>query len=182
MAVLTSGQLRSGIVYKDGSEIYLVLKYEHVTQGRGGTTIKVKVRNLRSNATLEKGYNVNDKFEDINVYKSSSQFLYSEGDMLYFMDSNTYNQVEFKMENKYLVGGEKVIITYLEDSPINIELPNTVILKVEYTESSIKGNTVNNPLKQAKLETGLEVMVPMFINIGDSIKINTENNEYVGKA
>jgi len=182
MSTLNSGQLRSGVVFKDGNENLLVLKYEHVTQGRGGTTIKLKVKNILSGAIVEKGYNVNDKFESVDVNKSSAQFLYSEGGTCYFMDSSTFNQFQLDIENKYLSPGEKVIVTYLEDRPIDIEIPNIVTLKVEYTESSSKGNTVNNALKNAKLETGLEMKVPMFVNIGDNIKINTQSEEYVGRA
>ena len=182
MSTLNSGQLRSGVVFKDGNENLLVLKYEHVTQGRGGTTIKLKVKNILSGVIIEKGYNVNDKFESVDVNKSSAQFLYSEGSTCYFMDSATFNQFQFYIDNKYLSPGEKVIVTYLEDNPIDVEIPNIVTLKVEYTESSNKGNTVNNALKNAKLETGLEIKVPMFVNIGDNIKINTQSEEYVGRA
>ena len=182
MSTLNSGQLRYGTVFKDGSENLLVLKYEHVTQGRGGTTIKLKVKNILTGSIVEKGYNINDKFESIDVTKSSAQFLYSDSELCYFMDSSNFNQFEFNMENKYLSPGEKVIVTYLEDKPIDIEIPNIVTLNVEYTESSSKGNTVNNALKIAKLETGLEIKVPMFINIGDNIKINTQNEEYVGRS
>ncbi len=182
MSNLNSSQLRSGTVFKDGKDNLLVLKYEHVTQGRGGTTIKLKVKNILTGSIIEKGYNVNDKFESVDVNKSSAQFLYSDGGVCYFMDSTSFNQFEFNIENKYLSPGEKIIVTYLEDKPIDIEIPNIVSLKVEYTESSSKGNTVNNALKTAKLETGMEIKVPMFINIGDNIKINTQNEEYVGRA
>ena len=181
-ATLNSGQLRTGVVYRDGKDMYLVLKYEHVTQGRGGTTIKLKVKDIISGAILEKGYNINDKFSSIDVKKSSAQFLYSDQDNCHFMDSSSFTQFSLVMENRYLKSGDKVIATYIEDKPIDVEIPNIVSLKVDYTEGTTKGNTVNNALKRAVLETGLEVMIPMFVNIGDIVKINTQSNEYVGRS
>lgn len=176
--------LKTNTVFKMDGQVFIVVKYEHVTQGRGGATIKVKVRNIKTGSIVEKGFNNNDKVEEADISKSSYQYLYSDSDYSYFMNMSDYEQITLNNTDdvKFLKEGEKVVVVTVEGEPAYFELPKTVDLKVEYTEPASKGNTVNNPLKKAKLETGLEVNVPMFINIGDIIKINTESSTYLGKA
>jgi elongation factor P len=182
MATLSSNELRQGTVFKDGYDYFTVLKYDRVVQGRGGMTVKIKVKNLKSGSIVEKGYKGNDKVESVDLSKRSAQFLYSDGVNLHFMDTETFDQVEIEGQNKYFKEGDKAIVSYLEGDPISVDIPNVVSLKVAYTdEGGNSGNTVSNALKEAKMETGITVMVPLFIKTGEVIKINTENNEYKGR-
>ena len=182
MAILSSNQLRQGTVFKDGYDYFIVLKYDRVVQGRGGMTVKIKVKNLKSGSIVEKGYKGNDKVESVDLSKRSAQFLYSDGVTLHFMDTETFDQVEIEGQNKYFKEGDKAIISYLDGDPISVDIPNVVSLKVAYTdEGGNSGNTVSNALKEAKMETGITIMVPLFIKTGEIIKINTENNEYKGR-
>ncbi len=182
MATLSSNQLRQGTVFKDGLDYFLVLKYDRVVQGRGGMTVKIKVKNIKTGSIVEKGYKGNDKVESVELLKRSAQFLYSDTVNLHFMDSETFEQIEIEGQNKYFKEGDKAIISYLEGDPISVDIPNVVSLKVEYTEEGgNSGNTVSSALKEAKMETGITVMVPLFIKTGEIIKINTENDEYKGR-
>lgn len=182
--MLVPTDLKNNTVFKMDDQTFIVLKYEHVTQGRGGATIKVKVKNIKTGAIVEKGFNGNDKVEEANINKASYQYLYADTDFMYFMNLADYDQITLPLSEdaKYLKEGEKVIVVSVDGEPLYIELPKSVDLKITYTEPGVKGNTVNNPNKKATLETGLEVNVPMFINIGDTVKVNTESGEYLGRA
>ena len=182
MATLSSNELRKGIVFADQGETYIVLKYDHVTQGRGGTTVKVKVKNLRSKSITTRSYKGNETVESVSIEHLNAQFIYRTDNIYHFMGLDNFEQFELNMEeNPFLKEGDKVVMILLNGDPIDIDLPNIVELKVDYTEDGIRGNTSGNALKKARLETGFELMVPLFINIGDIVKVNTESYEYVGR-
>jgi elongation factor P len=182
--MLLPTDLKNNTVFKYDDQTFIVLRYEHVTQGRGGATIKVKVKNLKTGAITEKGLNGNEKVEEADISKASYQYLYSDADFAYFMSMSDFEQITLPLTNdiKYLKEGEKVVVVSIDGEALYFELPKTVELKVTYTEPGFKGNTVNNPYKKATLETGLEVSVPMFINIDDLIKVNTDSGDYLSRA
>lgn len=181
--MLSSNELRNGTVFKYEGKTWVVLKYEFVKMGRGSGTVKVRARDLVSNAIVEKGFNLNMKFEEATVEKRSAQYMYSDGTDAYFMDNESYEQYSFALKDvedslKYVIEGGKVVVVYLDGTPISIEIPKSVTLKVVYTEPAVKGDTSNNPMKKARMETGFEMHVPMFIKEGDVLKINTETGSY----
>lgn len=181
--MLSSNELRNGTVFKYEGKTWIVLKYSFTKTGRGSGTVKVKARDLMSNAIVEKGFNLNQKFEEASVEKKSGQYMYNDGDQAYFMDNDTFDQYSFPVESvvdslNYVIEGGKVVVVYLDGNPIGVEIPKSVNLKVVYTEPAVKGDTSNNPMKRAKLETGHEINVPMFVKVGDVIKINTETDSY----
>lgn len=181
--MLSSSELRNGTVFKYDGRAWFVLKYEFVKTGRGSGTVKIKAKDLLSSSIVEKGFTLNQKFEEVAIEKRSAQYLYSDSDNAYFMDNTSFEQLELaldivKDQVKFIIEGGKVVLVYLDDAPIGIEISKSVNLKVEYTEPAVRGDTSNNPSKKAKMETGLEIKVPMFIEIGDIIKINTETSEY----
>ncbi len=182
--MLLPTDLKNNTVFKMDGQTYIVVKYEHVTQGRGGATIKVRVRNIKTGAVVEKGFNGNDKVEEADIAKASYQYLYADGDNAYFMNIADFEQIALPLTEdiKYLKEGEKVIVVSVDGAPAYFELPKTVELTITYTEPGFKGNTVNNPMKRATLETGLEIQVPMFINIGDKIKVNTDTGDYQSRV
>lgn len=187
MAILTSNELRNGTVFMMDGDPWMVLKFDHNKTGRGGAVNKIKAKNLKTGSITEKGFTTSEKFEEAELSKESCQYLYSDDDSSYFMSINTYDQFDLPKditEEKlvYLKEGDKVILVFLDGKPISMEVPSSVVLIVEYTESAVKGNTSGNAMKKAKLETGLEISVPMFVNIGDKLKINTETNTYTERV
>lgn len=187
MASLSNTDLKNGVVFKDGGEVFTVIRYEHNFRGRGGSVVKVKVRNIKTGGVQEKSFRQNEKVEAVDTFKRTVQYLYSDGTNGYFMDQDTFEQMEMPLgmiedQLKYLKEGEKVVALFLEEKPLSIEIPMKVTLKIEYTEPAVKGNTANNAMKKAKLENGLEVEVPLFLNIGDVIKVNTETGTYISRA
>jgi len=184
--MLYASDLKTGVVYQDNNTPFKVEKYEHSKTARGGATIRVRVRNLLDDSLSEKSYSAADSFKEADVYRKTVQFLYS-GNFYVFMDPVTYEQIEVSEDivgdNKYfLQENENYTLMYFEEFPISVEVPNSLIFEVDYTEPGFKGNTVTNTLKDATLKNGLTVKVPTFIKIGDKIKIDTRSNEYMSRA
>ena len=182
--------LRNGTIFEEnslGKEPFIVVRYEHIKMARGGAVVKVKIKGLKSGVVKEVSFKSNDKVKEADVLKKNMQYLYSDNTASFFMDNNTFEQVSVSLkliENdklKFLKGGEDLMITLYNDTPIDIEFPKSTHLKVTYTEPGFKGDTATTVLKPATLETGAEVMVPLFIKIGDIIKIKIESKEYAGK-
>ena len=187
MSVYSNTDLRNGVVFKDGGEVYSVIKYEHNFRGRGSGVVKVRVRNLRTGNVLEKAYRQNQSVESVDTHKSNVQYLFQDGTNVTFMDAQTYEQFVMPLEAlgdslRYLKEGEKVVALYIESDPVSIEIPKTVELAIAQTEPGVKGDSANNPTKRATLENGLEVDVPLFAKVGDVIKINTETGGYLGRV
>lgn len=181
--MLLSTDLRNGVVFKYEGKTWVVIRYEFVKMGRGSGTVKIKARDLISGSIVERGFSQNTKFEEASVEKRSAQYLYNDGDFAYFMDNTSFEQYQLDWEGvkeslQYIVESGKVILVYLEDKPIAVEIPKSVTLKVVYTEPAVKGDSSNNPMKKAKLESGVELSVPLFVNIGDIVKVNTEDGSY----
>jgi elongation factor P len=181
--MLTSTDLRNGVVFNYEGKTWIVLKYEFVKTGRGSGTVKIKARDLISNSIVERGFSQNTKFEESSVEKRSGQYLYSDETEAYFMDNQSFEQYAMPLEMvkdslRFIVETGKVVIVYLDDKPIGIEIPKSVTLKVVYTEPAVRGDSSGNPTKIAKLETGAEINVPLFINNDDVIKVNTVDGEY----
>lgn len=187
MAILTSNELRNGIVFIMDGEPWMVVKFEHIKMGRGSATNKVKAKNLKTGSIIEKGFSTNSKFEEADVTKKTAQYLYSDSDKAHFMNPDSFEQYEldaklYANDLLFLKEGDKLIIVFLIDDPISIELPKNVELKVVYTEQAVRGNTSGNVLKNAELETGLNIMVPSFVKNDDIIRINTEKKEYTERV
>ncbi len=181
--MLLSTDLRNGVVFKYEGKSWVVIRYEFVKMGRGSGTVKVKARDLIGNSIVERGFSQNTKFEEASVEKRSGQYLYSDDDFAYFMDNSSFEQVQVSKEIvedsiKYVLEGGKVVVVYLDDIPISIEIAKSVILRVTYAEDAVKGDSSNNPTKMAELESGIKIQVPLFINTGDLVKVNTESGTY----
>ena len=187
MTTLDSTELRRGTVFKYNGRFYLVLNYKHVKKGRGLAIIRVKVRDIESNATLEKTFTSNEKVESADLIHTKAQYLYSDSDGVYFMDNRDYSQfqlnnVDLKWERNFLIEGSKVDVIWLEDKVVGIQLQKKVKLKVKYTEPAVMGDTAASATKKAELETGYTLQVPLFIENNDLLIINTESGDYVSKG
>jgi len=179
--------LKNGTVFKDGGDPFVVMKYQHIKVSRGSAQVKVKAKNLITGQVLEKSWQSTANVEDAYVETKNAQYLYKDTNGYVFMDPENFSQFTIDSEvigeiSDFLKEGEKVLVKYFEDGPISVELPITMVFKVKYTEPGFKGNTVSNVYKDAELDNGTKVKVPTFIKIGDKIKIDTRNGEYVSKA
>ena len=178
--------IKNGMTVIVEGNLYQIVDFLHVKPGKGAAFMKTKLKNLRTGGTIEKTFNTNIKIEKANISKKTMQYLYNTSDMYYFMDMNTYEQVELsekqiENEKKYLKENLEVELVYFESELIGLNLPEKVEYKVIYTTDAVKGNTSTNALKDATLENGLEVKVPLFICEGDVVVISTKDGKYVSR-
>ncbi|MBN2858551.1 MAG: elongation factor P [Candidatus Delongbacteria bacterium] len=181
-----ASDFRAGNIFKVAGELLLVTKAEYNKGARSASTMKLKTKNLNTGSVSETVFRATDKLEDIRLDRRKMQFSYRNGDAFVFMDEETYEQLELTEEYLgdnalYLKEEEVIDILLYNEKPVTIELPQQVELKIEYTEPAVQGNTGGKVLKEAKMETGLITQVPLFCHIGDVVKIDTRNGEYVGR-
>ncbi|MCX6763534.1 MAG: elongation factor P [Candidatus Moranbacteria bacterium] len=185
--MLTLNEIKSGKnIILDGVP-YAVLYHEHSKTGRAGSVLRTRLKNLTTGAVLEKTFQGADKIEEADIAKSKAQFLYKEGKNYAFMDNESYEQFNLPaevLENavNYLIEGTEITVLNFNGNPINIEIPVKVKLKVTEAPPGVRGNTVSTGGKLATLETGLKISVPLFVNEGDEVIVNTEKGEYVSRA
>lgn len=180
-------QLRKGATFLADNNIYKVLNYQHTKPGRGNATIRVKVRNMRTGATTEMTFNSGTSVQDIRVENHDVQYLYSDGEFLTFMDMDTYEQPQvpkdvFGDDYLYLKENLGLKLSSYEGEIIDYELPNSADYKVVDSEIAVAGDTANNPQKKVTVETGLVVQVPLFVNVGDTIRVNTDDGTYITRV
>ena len=176
-------QLRKGVTFELDGAIYRVLDYQHHKPGRGNAIIRTKLRNLRTGATIERTFLSDDRVQDIRLDHRTVQYLYNDGSLYYFMDVETYEQPALSAETlgdavHYLKEGVTLELSSYQGEPLEIELPITIDLKVTETEPGIKGDTATGATKAAITETGLKVQVPLFVKVGDVIRVDTRTGEY----
>lgn len=185
--MITVNDLKNGLTFKYNGNLYLVLDFQHVKPGKGSAFVRTKLKNLTTGATQDITFsNTSEKIEKAHIDKRDMQFLYSEGDTYFFMDLETYDQLEVDKkiigENlKYLVENNTITLVMHEGAIIDILLPEKLAFEVIEAEPAIKGNTVSGGDKMAKIETGYELRVPIFIEPGERIIVNTVNGNYVSR-
>ncbi|TCG10733.1 elongation factor P [Mycoplasma marinum] len=180
-------KFKPGISFQDGKEIFVVIEAQHSKQGRGQASVKAKIKNLRSGATIMKTWTGGDKVKKAHIDKRDMDYLYNDGTSAILMDRETFEQVEvsldkIKWELNFMIEGRKVMVRAFESEILDIELPANVELKVTEAPEAVKGNTANNPQKFIKVETGFEFEAPMFIKEGQIVIVSTENGKYVGRS
>ena len=179
--------LKNGITFELDNDPYIVLKYEHIKVGRGSATIRVKIKNLKTGRVLEKTFINSARVESVSLIKKKMQFLYESGKNFAFMDPETYDQVEIPIDilgssSSFLKEGMVVTVLYWEDKPLWVELQPKMELTVTETDPGVKGNSATNVYKPAILENGYQLRVPLFINKGDKIRVDTRTGEYIERA
>lgn len=180
-------QLRKGNIFDEDGQLWRVLEYQHIKVARGGATIRLKVRNVRTGSTVERTYNNGARVNDVRLDSADVQYMYNDGDLYYFMDTETFEQVPLSRETlegivEYLLDNQVVELESYEGEPISVSLPTTVDLRVAWSEAAVAGDTANSPSKQVELETGLRLQVPMFVKEGDTIRVDTRTGEYVTRV
>lgn len=184
--MLVVSELRPGTIFNEDGTLWMVMSYEHIKLGRGSATIKVKVKNLRSGATTEKSFINGAKVNDVQVLKRELQYLYKDEESAYFMDPATYEQITVPLKivdgDEFLKEGQSYPISFHDDEALSIILSPKVDLKVVETAPGVKGNSASNVFKDAKLENGISVKVPLFIDIGDTVRVDTRTGQYTERA
>ena len=185
--MISTNDLRSGITIQLDGDIFVVLESQHVKPGKGSAFVKSKIKNLRTGAIFEKTFNAGVKVQTAHIDKKPMQYLYSMNDTYYFMNMETYEQIELTKDQvgdnaNFLKENGEVSITSFEGEVLGIDLPDKIEVVVTHTEPAVKGNTTNNAQKDATVETGLLVRVPLFIDEGETIIISTSDGKYVSRA
>ena len=185
--MLSISQIRTGkIIVLDGDP-YVVLKDVFAKQARGTGVMKTIIRNLKTGTTINKSFQGNDKVEEADVGYQKCQYMYNDGDNYYFMNNSSFEQFELSKEMLgdqvyFLLDGTDVDVRFFEEQPISVNLPPKVVLEVTHTEPGVKGDTASGGSKPATLESGLVLQVPLFIKIGEKIRVNTDTQEYCERA
>ena len=185
--MISANDLKPGVVFDHKNSIWKVIEYAHIKPGKGPAFVRIKIRDLKSGAVVEETSRTEAKFQDVRVEARELQYLFGDADMLTLMDTETYEQHEvlrnvFADLSKFMREGDTVKGEFNGSEIINIELPITVTLEVVETEPGLKGDTVSNTLKPATVETGAVVKVPLFVNIGERIKVDTRSGEYLERV
>jgi elongation factor P len=185
--MITSNDFKRGISIKVENDIYTVIEFLHVKPGKGGAFVRTKLRSLTKGTVLDRTFRAGEKIEDIEVDKKNMQYLYDEGDTLVFMDNEIFEQESISkdlVDNllNYIKEGDTVQISSFQNKTISIDPPTFVNLEVTYAEPGLKGDTATNVSKPVKIETGATINVPLFVNQGDCIKIDTRTGEYVERV
>ncbi len=180
-------QLRVGMVVMHNNDLHRIMELTHVTPGNWRGFVRTKLRNLRSGLQTEHRFRSEDKVDRITLEQLEMEYLYQSGDDFFFMNSENYDQLSLSKDAlgdsvSYLIANLKIKVDYHEDRPVGITLPKTVDLQVTDTPPSLKSATVTNELKPATTETGLIVRVPSFIDVGETIRVDTETGEYISRA
>ena len=179
-----TSDFRNGLIIKFKNDLYSIVEFQHVKPGKGGAFVRTLLKNLRTGKVLDNTFRAGEGIEIVRVDRRKFQFLYRDGNFLVCMDNETYEQINIPMTlfgngEKYLKEGTEIEILFNGNDIINVDIPIFVSLKVTHTEPGLKGNTATGALKPAQLETGASVSVPLFIDIGDLLKVDTRTGEYV---
>jgi elongation factor P len=187
MSSLQATRLKRGMLIKIGEDLFRVLELQHVTPGNLRGFVRVKFRNIRNGSLSDQKLRSEDSLERAILDEREMQYLYKDGDSFHFMDTTSYEQLHIPAEGlgdsvNYIMPDSLIKVEFYGEEPVGIELPPTVDLKVEDTVPGIKGATASNQVKPARLETGLVVQVPPFVNTGDRIRVSTETGEYLSRV
>lgn len=185
--MIAAGDLRPGIKIEVEGVPYLVTDYQWVKPGKGGAFMRTKLRNLRTGAIVDRTFRTEEKLPLARVEERKAQYLYRDGDQLYFMDTDTYEQ--FFLREEQLGGAlgflrEEMVLTILfhHEEPVGVEVPTFVELAVAETEPGVRGDTASGGSKPARLESGAVIQVPLFVNVGDRVRVDTRTGTYVERA
>ena len=185
--MISAGDFRNGVTFEMDGNVYQIIEFQHVKPGKGAAFVRTKIRNVIAGSVVEKTFNPNDKYPTAFVERKEMEYSYSDGGLYYFMDQETYELVpinESELDDNFKFVKENMICKVLsyKGKVFGVEPPTFVELQVTETEPGVKGDTATNATKPATLETGAEIRVPLFINEGDMIRIDTRTGEYLERA
>lgn len=187
MAVVSAGSLKNNLTIEHEGNIYSVLEFQHVKPGKGPAFVRTKLKNLKTGSIIDKTFRPQEKFEQAHIERKDMQYLYSDGDLFHFMDQETFEQIALTADDldgalTFIKENEVVKMLSYQGTVFGVEPPITVELEIVHTEPGIKGDTATGATKPAEVETGATVLVPLFVNIGDKVKIDTRTGDYLSRA
>ena len=185
--VYMAGDVRNGTTFEMDGSVYKVVEFQHVKPGKGAAFVRTKLKNVINGSVIEKTFNPSEKLQGAEIEKREMQYLYNDADLYYFMDNETYEQMPLNKDQlgdalKFIKENMSVKVLSFKGKVFSVEPPMFVELEVTYTEPGFSGNTTTTSGKPATLETGLELMVPLFINVGDVLKIDTRTCTYMERV
>jgi elongation factor P len=185
--MINASDFKKGLTIEIDGNVFVVVDFQHVKPGKGAAFVRTKIKNVITGGVIERTFNPTDKMPRAMIETKDMQYLYLDGDFYVFMDNENYEQMSLTREQveealPYLTDNMDVQIKFFKSKPFSVQPPNFVELKVVETEPGVRGDTATNTLKSAKLETGFTVMVPLFINNGDTLRIDTRTGEYMERA
>ncbi|HCY48679.1 MAG TPA: elongation factor P [Clostridiales bacterium] len=185
--MILAGDFRKGVTFVYNNGVYVIVDFQHVKPGKGAAFVRTKIKNVMTGAVREETFNPSEKFELAHIEQKDMEYLYADGDIYYFMDSETYEQVPLnkdKVEDALQFLKENMVATikFFKGEAFSVEPPNFVVLEVVKCEPAVAGNTATNATKPAEVETGYQIMVPMFVNEGDKIRIDTRTGDYMERV
>jgi elongation factor P len=185
--MIEAGDLRTGAVFERDGQLLAVVDASHTKMGRGTAQVRARLRNVKTGAIVEETFRPEQRFARARIDKRLMQYLYTDAGAYHFMDNETYDQVALNRDQlgdaaRYLKDGQQIGVLSYEGQPIGVEMPTSVNLSVTETEPGFKGDTATGSTKPAKLETGITIAVPLFVNQGDTIKVDTRSGQYMERA
>ena len=185
--MITAGDFRKGITVEWDNGVWTIVDFQHVKPGKGAAFVRTKIKNIMTGAVLERTFNPTDKMPKAMIETKEMQYTYSDGDMYHFMDLETFDDLmlteeQFEDAKPFVKENTNVTIRFFKGSPFSVAAPNFVDLEVIHTEPGFKGDTASNTTKPATVETGYTLQVPLFIEIGDRLQIDTRNGTYLSRA
>lgn len=185
--MISTGDLKKGITIELDGNLYQVIDYSHIKMGRGSAQVRMKLRDVRAGHTIERTFQAGEKFVRARVERHPMQYLYSDGDLYHFMNTETYDQMPLTRDQvgeaiNFLTENATCDVLTYGNEPVGVELPAAVVLEVAQTEPWVRGDTAQGGTKPATLETGLTIQVPLFVNTGDKVKVDTRTGQYLERA
>ena len=185
--MISAGDFRNGLCFEMDGQVYQVVEFQHVKPGKGAAFVRTKYKNVKTGSVVERSFNPNEKFEQAQLERRDMQFIYTDGDLYYFMDTDTYEQTPIHSDKigdgtKFLKEEMICKVVSYKGDIFQVELPITVELEITECEPGVRGDTTNNANKYATLETGAVVKVPLFVNQGEKIRVDTRTGEYLERA
>ncbi|SDK51598.1 elongation factor P [Natronincola ferrireducens] len=185
--MISAGDFRKGVTFEMNGQPFVILDFQHVKPGKGAAFVRTKYKNLKTGATREEAFNPSDKFPRAHIETKEMQYLYSDGEFYYFMDNESYEQIPLTFDEvedaiKFLKENDNATIKFYQGKAFQVDPPNFVELKVTEADPGVKGDTASNVTKSATLETGAVVHVPLFVNEGDIVRIDTRTGEYMSRV
>jgi elongation factor P len=185
--VATTNDIKNGTVLKLDGQLWTIIEFQHVKPGKGGAFVRTKMKNVLSGKTVDKTFNAGLKIETANVDKRDMQYLYKDGEDFVFMDTSTYDQITVPAATvgdaaDYMLESQSALVATNEGVPLYVELPPSVVLEITYTEPGLQGDRSTGGTKPATLETGAQIQVPLFLEQGTKVKVDTRDGSYLGRV
>ena len=183
----STADFRNGFTFQEEGDLFSIIEFQHVKPGKGGAFVRTKLRKIKTKAVIERTFRAGEKVEEVRLERNPYEFLYRNGDFYVFMNSETYDQIQLDKEmlgdyTKFLTDNLPVGILFHGDTPLEVEIPTFVELEITQTDPGFRGNTAQNATKPATLSTGAEIDVPLFIEVGTVVRIDTRTGEYMDRV